>query len=351
MKDRNLKRARRTLFVLASTLVLAGCGMSNGTRAAGAADRHSTGNGGSHGHRPTGPLGGLKLWVDPGSSAAIQQAAWRRTGKAADAALVAKIARQPTAVWMTGGGAPAARVAAIVGAAQVAHAVAQIVLYDIPGRDCGQYSSGGARSGSAYLAWVRGVVHGLGRHPAIVILEPDAIDQAASGCLGTGGESDRYALLAAASALIRHDPNAHVYLDAGDSGWLTPQQIVRPLKLSGIADDAGFSLNVANFYTTSESVAYGRRLSALLSGKHFVIDTSRNGNGPPPASDGVNQWCNPPGRALGQPPTTATGTALVDAFLWIKYPGQSDGACRRGQPPAGTWWPAYALGLVRNAHG
>jgi len=38
----------------------------------------------------------------------------------------------------------------------------------------------------------------------------------------------------------------------------------------------------------------------------------------------------------------------VDAFLWIKIPGESDGTCQ-GCPPAGTWWPAYALGLARNA--
>jgi endoglucanase len=156
-------------------------------------------------------------------------------------------------------------------------------------------------------------------------------------------------LLANAGTLLRQDPGAHVYLDAGDAGWLAPSQIVGALYQSGIADDAGFALNVANFYTTAESIRYGRRLSVLLKGKHFVIDTSRNGNGPPPAQQGVNEWCNPPGRALGHVPTTDTGEPLVDAFLWIKYPGQSDGSCRPGEPPAGVWWPSYALGLVRDA--
>jgi endoglucanase len=156
-------------------------------------------------------------------------------------------------------------------------------------------------------------------------------------------------MLADAGKLLRHDPAVHIYLDAGDAGWLRPQQIVGPLEQSGIADDSGFSLNVANFFTTSQSIAYGSRLSALLKGKHFVIDTSRNGNGAPTAAPGVNEWCNPPGRALGAAPTTATGNPLVDALLWIKYPGQSDGSCRPGEPPAGAWWPAYALGLVRDA--
>ncbi|MEO9119524.1 MAG: glycoside hydrolase family 6 protein, partial [Solirubrobacteraceae bacterium] len=57
----------------------------------------------------------------------------------------------------------------------------------------------------------------------------------------------------------------------------------------------------------------------------------------------------PPGRALGTAPTTNTGDPLVDALLWIKSPGESDGACHPGDPPAGEWWPAHALALARAA--
>lgn len=80
-----------------------------------------------------------------------------------------------------------------------------------------------------------------------------------------------------------------------------------------------------------------------------MVDTSRNGNGPLGAA-GQDAWCNPPGRALGTPPTTRTGDPLLDAYLWIKRPGESDGSCRGG-PSAGTWWPEYALGLARNTKG
>jgi endoglucanase len=295
----------------------------------------------------TGPLAGFKLWVDPDMSAAIQSVVWRRRGRNRDAALINQIAAQPSAVWLTSG-PPRSQVAAIVSAAQSAHAVAQIVLYNIPHRDCGQYSAGGAPTGRAYLAWVGAVAKGLGDHRVILILEPDAIDQAVSGCIGAAGASERYGLLANATKLLLKDPNARIYLDAGDAGWLSPEQIFHAMYLSGVAYDAGFSLNVANFYSIAQSIIYGRELSGLLQSKHFVIDTSRNGNGPPSAAPGVNRWCNPPGRALGQVPTTQTGNSLVDAFLWIKDPGESDGACRPGEPPAGVWWPAYALSLVRN---
>src|ERR1044071_3253907 len=106
--------------------------------------------------------------------------------------------------------------------------------------------------------------------------------------------------------------------------------MARALKRAGIDHADGFALNVANFETTKDTIAYGVRLSARLGGAPFVIDTSRNGNGP--AAKGHHHWCNPPGRALGEAPTLSTGQPLVDAYLWVKRPGESDGACGRGAP-------------------
>jgi endoglucanase len=80
-----------------------------------------------------------------------------------------------------------------------------------------------------------------------------------------------------------------------------------------------------------------------------VIDTSRNGNGPDTSAGDTPNWCNPPGRALGPNPSTNTGMQQVDAFLWVKQPGSSDGSCRPGEPRAGQWWPDYALELARGA--
>ncbi len=37
---------------------------------------------------------------------------------------------------------------------------------------------------------------------------------------------------------------------------------------------------------------------------------------------------DPPGRALGETPTTKTADPLVDAYLWVKRPGESDGECK-----------------------
>ena len=121
------------------------------------------------------------------------------------------------------------------------------------------------------------------------------------------------------------------------------------LRQAGVDQADGFALNVSNFFTTDDNVAFGGRVSDALGGTaHFVIDTSRNGAGPVPGSEiaGGPRWCNPPGRALGPAPTADTGRPRVDAFLWIKNPGDSDGACRPGEPAAGTWWPDYALDLA-----
>lgn len=114
------------------------------------------------------------------------------------------------------------------------------------------------------------------------------------------------------------------------------------LQASNIAAADGFALNVSNFISTASNVAFGNTLSALVNGKRFVVDTSRNGLGP--TAD--YQWCNPDGRALGAAPSTSTGHALVDAFLWIKKPGESDGTCNGG-PNSGAWWAEYALGLAQ----
>jgi endoglucanase len=119
------------------------------------------------------------------------------------------------------------------------------------------------------------------------------------------------------------------------------------LNKAGVDHARGFSLNIANFFTTEDEIGYGEAISGLTNGSHYVIDTSRNGAGPAPASK--LDWCNPGGRALGTPPTAATGSPHADAFLWIKRPGESDGTCDKGDPPAGTFVNQFAVDLARNS--
>lgn len=290
------------------------------------------------------------LWVDPRSRAARQAVEWREVGRDADAALMDRIASRPQAEWVTGA-SPRATVQTVTTAAARTGRTAVLVAYDIPGRDCGQYSGGGAPTAPNYRAWVDEFAAGLGDRSAYVIVEPDAVAQVVAGCAQVVA-AERYALLAYAVERIKRQPNARVYLDAGNSGWIPePTRLVEALRAAGVGQADGFALNVSNFRTDADSQAYGEALSKALGDKHYVVDTSRNGNGPyTDTTNGTDaeSWCNPPGRALGTPPTTVTGLPRLDARLWIKRPGESDGTCRGG-PAAGQWWPSYALELARNA--
>ena len=101
------------------------------------------------------------------------------------------------------------------------------------------------------------------------------------------------------------------------------------------------------------AVRHPTKISQLVGGKHFVVSTAATGKGPlVPHSrvhDGNEVLCNPPGRGLGARPTTSTSSPLADAYLWIGNPGRSSGPCHAGDPPNGTWWPRYALGLAKRA--
>jgi endoglucanase len=179
-----------------------------------------------------------------------------------------------------------------------------------------------------------------------VILEPDALLHLVDGCTPAQYQDERYDLLNYAITKLKSLKRTKVYLDAGNAGWGHPDEIYQPLKRAGIAKADGFAVNVSNFYSTEDSLTYGKQLSAKTDNKHFVIDTSRNGNGPYTSGAEDEKWCNPPGRSLGEPPTTKTADPLADAYLWIKRPGESDGTCRGG-PKAGDWWPSYALKLAQ----
>ncbi|MEU6675341.1 glycoside hydrolase family 6 protein [Streptomyces sp. NPDC046925] len=291
---------------------------------------------------------GATFWVDPDSPAARQVTAWRSEGRTADARLIERIAGRPQAVWLHGPG-PGPAVRAATEAAAAAGHTPVLVAYFIPHRDCGDYSGGGAADAAAYRRWVDEFAAGIGDRAAYVVVEPDAVAQKIAGCAKADAD-ERYALLAYAVDRIKARPHTKVYLDAGNSSWIPDvDRLLDPLRRSGIAKADGFALNVSNYQTNAASSAYGHRLAGALGGaKHFVVDSSRNGNGP--YTGGDEAWCNPPGRALGIPPTTATGDAALDAYLWIKRPGESDGTCRGG-PPAGQWWPEYALGLASRARG
>ncbi len=254
-----------------------------------------------------------------------------------------RIAARPAAVWFAAHnpGGIAGQVRAVTRGAAAAGRTPVLVPYAIPDRDCGGASKGGAPDLAAYDAWIREFAQGLGAGAAIVILEPDAI--ALADCLSASGRAARFASLARAGRTLRTaNPRARVYFDGGHSGWHAPAKQAAALRAAGAAADGdGIFTNVSNFHRTADEAAYARRVLAALGGPAAlgaVIDTSRNGNGAPAAG----QWCDPAGRALGQTPTTRTGESRIDAYLWVKLPGESDGC----SGAAGSFTPEYAHALA-----
>lgn len=323
VRGRSARRAAKTLAIAAVLTVLLPPAPSRGV------GQGAAGN----------PFSGRRFWVNPDNNARKQADEWNRS-RSADAALMRLMAAQPLAVWL-GDWNRDVRNDADGFLARAGGALTVFVAYNIPYRDCGLYSRGGAGDADGYRRWIIELARGIRNRPVVVILEPDAA--AAGDCLPLRLRDERFALLREAADVLKK-AGAAVYIDGGHAAWRSAPEMADRLRKSGIDLADGFSLNVSNFQPTSTTITYGNSLSRLVGGKHYVIDTSRNGRG----KGGPGNWCNPSDQALGAIPTANTGTPLADAFLWIKVPGQSDGTCNGG-PRAGQWWPEYALGLGRNA--
>jgi len=391
-------------------------------------------------------VAGSNLYAPGWRKGAKDQYAELQSGKQkADAQLIKQMANTPQAVWLTGGTPAEASKQArqVTNKAADDGSVPVLVAYNIPFRDCAQFSAGGATNPDEYKAWIDGVAAGIDQKSAIVILEPDGLGiipwyttingelewcQPAEADPATAAE-ERFDMLKYAVATLTSLPNVDLYLDGTHSAWLGVGDISDRLAKANVELTNGFYLNASNYQFTANLVQYGSwiskclasgnfagcanqywnggpdgtqiadllgawtgvalsnygewsddatdpalntsginaRFAGLEGSAHFVIDTSRNGQGPwlPPADHppgDAQDWCNPPDRGLGLTPSLDTGLELVDGYLWIKVPGESDGQCNRWapggspdpvrgmmDPAAGVWFPEQALELVHFA--
>ncbi|MFE9751049.1 glycoside hydrolase family 6 protein [Saccharothrix saharensis] len=280
------------------------------------------------------------FYVDPNTSSARWVAA--NPGDSRAAVIRDRIASVPAARWFTTTNTSTVRseVSSYVGAAASAGKIPILVVYNIPNRDCGGASGGGAPSHSAYRAWVDEVAAGLAGRPAAIVLEPDVLP-IMSNCQSAGQQAETSASMAYAGKKLKSGSGqAKVYFDIGNSAWLAPSEAANRLRGADISNSAdGIASNVSNYRRTSDEVAYTKNiLNALGDGRlTAVIDTSRNGNGPL-----GTEWCDPAGRAIGTPSTTNTGDSRIAAFLWVKLPGEADGCIAQ----AGQFVPQRAYDLA-----
>jgi len=368
---------------------------------------------------------------------------WDKSGKAAVG--LSEISSQPHAAWLGGWGDDRSSAAYYVTDALSQNQVPVLVLYNLPFRDCGQASAGGAGSYDIYATWVHGVAQGIAdgvnkintqskgaanqNLPIIVILEPDSIgliptadyndSTNAKKCWTQSGSTmtplfnpaDRFNALAGAVWTLAeanygapvcyskqhpdgtwyvpaHCPSfesrVKVYMDGGNAGWQASWSDVMAQRMvaAGIAGAQGFFTNSSNYQKTSDEISFGfaltNSISGLLSdtqlvcdddsnlcsipGKTQIIDVSRNGNGPgnfsktadgsPYQPNGWPYWCDNEQARLGQHPTlyannyvaevsTKGPVSFIDALLWIKPPGETDG-CWGGPSTAPNTQPNFA---------
>ncbi|MGQ5260984.1 glycoside hydrolase family 6 protein [Micromonospora sp. ZYX-F-536] len=295
------------------------------------------------GSASAGTLSG-SLYRDP-SSAVVRWVA-ANPGDSRTAVIRDKIASQPQARWFANFNPSTVQseVSEFVGAANAAQQLPVLAVYEITNRDCGGASAGGAPDLNQYQTWVSNFARGLGNQTVLIILETDSL--ALQTCLSSAELNARNQAITTATRTIKSaNPNAKVYLDGGHSTWNSAGETANRLRAAGVQYADGFFTNVSNFNSTSGEANFGRSvISALagmgIAGKRQVIDTSRNGGA-------SGDWCGDDNtdRRIGQYPTTNTGDANIDAYLWVKPPGEADG-CRY---TAGSFQPDLAYSLANGA--
>ncbi|MDP9000230.1 MAG: glycoside hydrolase family 6 protein [Myxococcota bacterium] len=352
------------------------------------------------------PFANARFYISPGYVAKVEASI---KASPADAALLKKVESYPTAVWLSSikavstvsktlddalaqqkkGGTPVVTVFAI---------------YDLPERDCAASASNGeltiANGGEKKYEreFIDKIAAAFKAHPGqriVAIVEPDSLANLATNMnipkCAAADPAYRHSIAYAVKTLSM--PNVSLYLDAAHAGWLgwskNREKIAKifseVLTEAGGADKVrGFATNVSNYDTLTpgdlaklepsdpcpDELTYVKILDTALSeagiaGKGFVIDTSRNGRSGIRTKAG--SWCNVKGAGLGERPR-ATPAPLVDAYFWIKPPGEADGGSdstksgfdencgpkspdsEQGAPPAGEWFGKYFIELARNAN-
>ncbi|KAI3076684.1 CAZyme family GH6 [Aspergillus niger] len=278
----------------------------------------------------------------------------------------------------------------------------QFVVYDLPDRDCAALASNGeyliADDGvehyKSYIDSIREILVQYSDVHTLLVIEPDSLANLVTNLNVAKCANAESAYLECTNyALTQLNlPNVAMYLDAGHAGWLgwpANQQPAANLfasvykNASSPAAVRGLATNVANYnawtisscpsYTQGNSVCdeqqYINAIAPLLQAQgfdaHFVVDTGRNGK-QPTGQQAWGDWCNVINTGFGERPTTNTGDALVDAFVWVKPGGESDGTsdssatrydahcgysdALQPAPEAGTWFQAYFVQLLTNAN-
>lgn len=343
---------------------------------------------------------GASFYVNPDYVAKVEAAAAQSP---ANASQFRKVEAYPTAIWLDSivAAKETSRYLDAVAAQQRStqqSVVAVFVLYDMPNRDCSAASSAGELAiesggeGRYQHDYIDEVAKAFAAHKAVKIVgvvEPDSLANLATNMAvkkcRVAETVYRDSIAYAVRALSM--PNVSLYLDAAHAGWLgwdhnrpVIAKIFAEVLAAGGADRIrGFATNVSNYDVSTapagkspvpgnpcvDEITYTQRLSEELAkfgitGKGYIIDTSRDG-----VALKTDNWCNIKGAGLGERPRASPAPG-IDAYYWIKPPGESDGtsdpsadrfdkSCGKptsaeNAPQGGAFFVPYFADLVANAN-
>ncbi len=204
-----------------------------------------------------------------------------------------------------------------------------------------------------FKAQITAMAAGVADNPAVIVAEADAVGS--SSCMAKKGSLPAWeALMKYEDLTLEALPHTAVFMEGGYSDANSAPYAAKMLNAAGVRQIQGFFTNDTHLQWTSHELKYAEAVSKLTGGAHFIINTATNGQGPllnpHPATQGIEDLCNPPGRGLGIPDTTDPGLSPdLDALLWTSPPGNSSGTCNGG-PTNGTFWVAGAEALAANAN-
>jgi endoglucanase len=230
-----------------------------------------------------------RFYVPPPAQGSVQQILQLvKKGQLKNAGLITAMEATPSAVWLDGETAAQAaepgnegsqqadadtekQIRLTLAAARLENAVPVFVAYNIPGRDCSEYSAGGAPTDAAYDAWINAIGSALGNAQAVVLEEPDALANLPGYCGSayatefpditntTRIDDVRYAV-----STLEADPNISLYLDGGNSAWQNVGGMAETLTAADVQQSQGFFLNVSNYQYNANSNFYGTWVSSCI---------------------------------------------------------------------------------------
>ena len=351
---------------------------------------------------PTNPFVGASFYINPEYVKEVEDAA---AASPENAATIKKVEAFPTATWLVMNSFIAKIPKVLDAAAKQASSdtkpiLSAFVVYNLPGRDCAAKASSGEltldnggeqRYKTEFIDKIAAEFAKYPKQRIVVFLEPDSLPNLVTNLTQKpcAAVEQVYKKSIAYAIQKLNMPNVSIYMDIGHAGWLgwegNRQKAAAlykdVLEQAGGADKIrGFVTNISNYNTINshdgkklgptnpcpDELTFAKKLTEAfaavgVTGKKFVIDTSRNGR---PTRSTWSSWCNVQAAGLGPRPQ-ASPDPLIDAYFWIKPPGESDGtadpkaprmdpSCKSGDsmpgaPDAGEWFQSYFIQLVKNA--